>query len=71
MLCCTRSSSGLSPQVVCFSQTEAAFEAALEALRGANVELVRLDMGLLVDLGNKHLPDPIFYSYEAPREVSR
>ena len=52
-------------------QTIGAFDSALEALKGAGVELVDMDMSLLVDLGKKNVPDHIFYLYEMPREISR
>jgi hypothetical protein len=52
-------------------QTKDTFTAAIEALKKAGVELVTLDMSLLVDLGNKLVPDPLFYTFEMPRELSR
>ncbi|CAL8463001.1 g2535 [Coccomyxa elongata] len=53
------------------AETTEAFEGALDALKRAGVELVSMDMSLLVDFGNKHLPDHLFYAYEMPRELSR
>lgn len=53
------------------AQTVDAFEAAKSALTAAGVELVEMDMSLLVDTGNKLLPDMFFYAYEMPRELSR
>ena len=32
---------------------------------------MEMDMSLLVDAGNKLLPDVLFYTYEMPRELSR
>lgn len=52
-------------------QTEEVFEAALEAMRAAGVELVPMDMDLVIQLGRKDLPDTLFYTYEYPRELSR
>jgi hypothetical protein len=52
-------------------QTRGAFDAALEALKAAGIKLVEMDMSLLVDAGHKLLPDPLFYTYEMPRELSR
>lgn len=52
-------------------QTTEAFDSALEALKGAGVELVDMDMSLLVDLGRRNVPDQLFYVYEMPREISR
>ncbi|EIE27340.1 amidase signature enzyme [Coccomyxa subellipsoidea C-169] len=52
-------------------ETTGAFDAAIEALKAAGVKLVEMDMSLLVDAGNKLLPDVLFYTYEMPRELSR
>ncbi len=52
-------------------QTIGAFKSALEALKGAGVQLVDMDMSLLVDLGKLNVPDQLFYVYEMPREISR
>lgn len=40
-------------------------------MRTAGVELVPMDMSLVVDTGNKELPDSLFYTFEYPRELSR
>lgn len=52
-------------------QTEEAFAAALVALRQAGVQLVPMDMGLVLDMADRDMPDELFYTYEMPRELSR
>lgn len=52
-------------------QTKPAFDAALEAMQAAGVQLVPLDMSVLVDFSHKHTPDMLFLTYEMPRELAR
>lgn len=40
-------------------------------MRGAGVELVEVDVGLLLDSFNAEVPDHFFYTYEATRELAR
>ena len=51
-------------------QTVQTFEAALEALVAAGVELVEFDMGLLTAEGAE-IEAELLLAYEMPREVSR
>lgn len=51
-------------------QTVKTFEAALEALVAAGVELVEFDMGLLTAEGAE-IEAELLLAYEMPREVSR
>ena len=51
-------------------QTVQTFEAALEALVAAGVELVEFDMGLLTAEGAE-IEAELLLAYELPREVSR
>ena len=48
----------------------AAFESALEAVRGAGVDLVEFDMGLLSAEGAE-IEAELLLAYEMPRELSR
>ncbi len=52
-------------------QTKPAFDAALEAMRAAGVDLIPMDMSLLMDYSRKHTPDLLFFTYEMPRELAR
>jgi len=58
-----------SEAVLCM-QTVQTFEAALEALVAAGVELVEFDMGLLTAEGAE-IEAELLLAYEMPREVSR
>ncbi len=51
-------------------QTVQTFEAALQALVAAGVELVEFDMGLLTAEGAE-IEAELLLAYEMPREVSR
>lgn len=51
-------------------QTVQTFEAALEALVAAGVELVEFDMGLLTAEGAE-IEAELLLAYEMPRELSR
>ncbi len=57
-------------EVVLCVQTVQTFEAALEALVAAGVELVEFDMGLLTAEGAE-IEAELLLAYEMPREVSR
>ena len=61
------------PLITCLlaMQTKSAFEAASGALKGAGVELVEIDMGLLEHLADDMTPGMMFFTYEMPREISR
>ncbi|CAL5224479.1 g7172 [Coccomyxa viridis] len=52
-------------------ETKAAFAAAVDALRGAGVEIVEMDMSLLESLADEFTPGMMFFTYEMPREISR
>ena len=52
-------------------QTEAAYDKALQDLKGAGVELVPIDMHVLTELSERIMPDESLYTYEMPRELSR
>ena len=53
------------------SEAEATFRSALESMRGAGVQLVEVDVGLLLDGFTAEVPDHFFYTYEATRELAR
>ncbi len=57
-------------EAVLYAQTVQTFEAALEALVAAGVELVEFDMGLLTAEGAE-IEAELLLAYEMPREVSR
>ena len=40
-------------------------------MREAGVQLVPMDMGIVVDLADKELPDLLFSAFETPRELAR
>ena len=52
-------------------QTKAAYDKALQDLKGAGVELVPMDMHVLTELSERIMPDESLYTYEMPRELSR
>jgi hypothetical protein len=52
-------------------QSLGVLQAALAAMEEAGVILVPMDMGLVIDLGNKELPNPLFTTFEMARELSR
>lgn len=54
----------------CVLQAVTAFEAALEAMNQAGIELVQFDMGLLSAEGAE-IEAELLLAYEMPREVSR
>jgi hypothetical protein len=52
-------------------QTKAAYDKALQDLKGAGVVLVPMDMHVLTELSERIMPDESLYTYEMPRELSR
>jgi hypothetical protein len=53
------------------AQTKKVFGDALEAMRAAGVDIIPMDMGLIVDMARREMADPLFYTFEMPRELSR
>lgn len=43
----------------------------MEAVKGAGVEIVEMDMSLLESLADSLTPGMMFFMHEMPREVSR
>ena len=53
------------------AQSIGTLKAALAAWEEAGVTLVPMDMSLVIDLGNRELPNTLFTTFEMPRELSR